>query len=320
MTNFAFLTLIIVFLGAIFPNTQGIAQKASSPNRVETTDETINFPSRDGTRLFGRFYKHPKPKGLVVVVHGLQNHTEWYRNGDRFAEAGFSTLLFDRRGSGHSDGKKGHLQSPGQWIEDLEAAIQYARSRAPDVPFHLMANEMGFYAAFAYAKMKPKSVQSLIFVTPSAAILPSADHPTSLKAKIYVSPSYRYFETPLDDKDFVSSGEGYDWIRNDRLGQREFTASFLRAINSLRADTTKFEKSDLQIPLLLVLASKDRIIDNARAKSGFYDNYPGPKILLEIDTEHFIGLTPESEIMNQALLDWLKGGYRNVPKNQPPKD
>ncbi len=280
--------------------------------RAQTTEETKFFPSRDGTRLYSRFYKHPKPKGLVVIVQGLQNHTDWYQYGDRFAEAGYSTLLFDRRGSGRSEGQRGHVSQPGQLVEDLEAAIQYAKSQTPEVPFHLMANAMGFYSAFIYAKMKPKSISSLLFVAPTAAVLPSADYTMSEKAKIYVSPSYRYFKSPLEDTDFVSSGQGLDWIRNDLYGQKEFTAAFLRALNSIRADAIKIEGIEIKIPMFFVLASRDRIIDNARSKSGFYAKYPGPKKLLEIDSEHFFAFTPESEILNQSLLEWLDGGYKKA--------
>ncbi len=306
-----FIAIILSLTCVVFFSSTAFAESSES-KRSQTSEETFNFPSRDGTRLFGRFYKHPKPQGLVVVIQGMQNHTEWYRFGDRLAEAGFSTFLFDRRGSGRSDGKKGHLQSPGQLIEDLESAMQFAVSKSRDVPIHLLAHEMGFYSAFSYAKIKPKNIQSLLFLNPRVAVLPTADHMVSQKGRIYISPSYRYFSSPLKDTDFVSSGDGLEWIRNDTLGQREFTASFLRALNSLHEDSMSLRGVDIKIPMLFVLATKDRIIDNGRAKGKFFESYPGPKKIVEIDSEHFIGLTPESELLNQALLEWLKEGYRTI--------
>jgi len=48
-----------------------------------------------------------KPKALVLGVHGLQSNARWFmKSGTELAKKGISVLVYDRRGSGLSDGNK----------------------------------------------------------------------------------------------------------------------------------------------------------------------------------------------------------------------
>ncbi|MEZ4814018.1 MAG: alpha/beta hydrolase [Bdellovibrionota bacterium] len=48
-----------------------------------------------------------KPKALVLGVHGLQSNARWFmQSGTALAKQGISVLVYDRRGSGLSDGNK----------------------------------------------------------------------------------------------------------------------------------------------------------------------------------------------------------------------
>lgn len=51
------------------------------------------------------------PKALVLGVHGLQSNGRWFnRTGTALAKQGISVMIYDRRGSGLSDGNKTLLE------------------------------------------------------------------------------------------------------------------------------------------------------------------------------------------------------------------
>ncbi len=57
--------------------------------------------------LRAHYFKAENPKALVLGVHGLQSNGRWFmRTGTHLAKQGISLMVYDRRGSGLSDGIK----------------------------------------------------------------------------------------------------------------------------------------------------------------------------------------------------------------------
>ena len=57
----------------------------------------------DGGRLFAVRYDAPSPRGTVLLLHGLNESTEKYRELIAyFLRAGLSVLIYDQRGHGRS--------------------------------------------------------------------------------------------------------------------------------------------------------------------------------------------------------------------------
>lgn len=63
--------------------------------------------------LRAHYFKAENPKALVLGVHGLQSNARWFmQSGTALAKAGISVLVYDRRGSGLSDGNKRYFGLP----------------------------------------------------------------------------------------------------------------------------------------------------------------------------------------------------------------
>lgn len=86
--------------------------------------------SADGTELAWRRWPVPNPKARAAfaVVHGLGDHGGRY---EAFATAmaghGFDTFAIDLRGHGESSGRRGHIDSWSQWVQDASALVDLAR-------------------------------------------------------------------------------------------------------------------------------------------------------------------------------------------------
>src|SRR5262245_44952220 len=66
-------------------------------------------PASDGYSLGFRKYESANANGPVVAcIHGIQSHSGWYEKSCRFyADSGFTTYFFDRRGSGMNADDRG---------------------------------------------------------------------------------------------------------------------------------------------------------------------------------------------------------------------
>jgi alpha-beta hydrolase superfamily lysophospholipase len=80
------------------------------------------------------------PRGTVVLVHGLGEHSGRYGHVVALAHAaGFSVLRYDHRGHGRSPGKKGAIPKTTTLLEDLSSVIDLVNVR----PLVLLGHSMG---------------------------------------------------------------------------------------------------------------------------------------------------------------------------------
>lgn len=122
-----------------------------------------NFRSSDGLELFYQKWIADEVRGVVVIAHGLGDHSNRYQNLlDQMAGKGISFYALDHRGHGRSQGKLGHVLSFNEYVTDLDVIVQMARSENPDLPLILLGHSMGGVIAFKYALGYSKNIDGLI--------------------------------------------------------------------------------------------------------------------------------------------------------------
>lgn len=116
--------------------------------------EAVSFQSADGLRLSGWWMPHERPRGVVVGSHGHGGRKdELLGIGTRSWRAGYSVLLFDFRGRGESDPWPQTLIS--REVEDLQAALAFARGREPGARVGLIGFSMGAAVTLLAAAADP---------------------------------------------------------------------------------------------------------------------------------------------------------------------
>ncbi len=265
----------------------------------------VTFESFDGTSISGEFYEAQEAKAFVLVVHGLQSHAGWYLGGQANAEAGISSFAFDRRGSGLSSGMRGHAKSVDDFMQDFDAAMNFVKSKnLQNLPVHIMANSLGAVVSLNYLSKGNQDVASLILTTPGTHSTKQGDYSLLAKLRILTAPATEYFETPLENSDFVDPGPYLDWINADSLGTRQFTAAFLRSVNSMKSNVEEAIES-LNIPLFVLLANQDAIIDNAAVEKEVFEPYNGTKQLKKYDSKHYLFFGSDKEHVSADIQDWI---------------
>ncbi len=93
--------------------------------------ETGFLPRPDHTTLRWKLARpEGEPRALCVIVHGLAEHTGRYDHViTALTNAGYAALILDHRGHGDSSGRRVYIDRFRQYVDDLQAVIEFGRSR-----------------------------------------------------------------------------------------------------------------------------------------------------------------------------------------------
>jgi len=258
-----------------------------------------------GETLHYRWFEAASPRGLLVCLHGIQSHGGWYETGaEYYARRGYSTMLLDRRGSGLNTANPGHAGKVRVLVEDIDAAIeQEARS---GVPVILMGISWGGKLATVYALERDGALSGLVLSAPGIAVKLSAGVVARMKvaAAAFFSPG-KMFAVPIPDGSyFTGNADRQKFIDEDPLSTRQVTARFL-GVSQLMTDKLRNAGGRLATPTLLILAGRDRIVDNAKMRR-FYDSLGCRKKLHVFeDAHHTLEFEPETKAYFDLVCDWM---------------
>jgi alpha-beta hydrolase superfamily lysophospholipase len=115
-----------------------------------TREETV--VAKDGLALHvERFVPAAAPRGVVVFVHGFSAHIGNFRHlGRAFADAGLAATLFDCRGHGRSQGRRGYVARFTDYADDLDLILAGARALWPGLPVVLGGHSQGAAICLTY--------------------------------------------------------------------------------------------------------------------------------------------------------------------------
>jgi alpha-beta hydrolase superfamily lysophospholipase len=271
-----------------------------------------SFTTGDGYRCQYRRYAPPSaPRAEVVCVHGIQSHAGWYETScTRLAQAGFAVSFLDRRGSGLNEKARGDAPSFRRLLDDLADFLRPLREqdRACGLPVFLVAISWGGKLATALQRRHPGLVDGLALLCPGffAKVRPPFRQRLHILWSRLVAPR-RLFPVPLSDPAlFTASPHWQQFLRDDPLSLRQATARLL--LESARLDGyLRFVKKHVTVPILLLLAGKDRIIDNERTRR-YVEHFAGTdKQVIEYpEAHHTLEFEPEPDRFLDDLRGWLE--------------
>jgi len=249
----------------------------------------------------------------VLYVHGIQSHPGWFvGSAAAMAGAGHQVFQVTRRGSGDGAQARGDAKSAGQLLEDVQEACQFALTGAGGDRLHLVGVSWGGKLLAAYAAHPRRTVQvaSLTLVAPG--IVPAVDVPLEAKLAIVLSllvAPHRRFDIPLSDVELFTDNEAMrEYLRRDPLRLRRATARFLYASRRLDAMRRACPSGSLSMPTTLMLARRDRIINNRATLQEVQRLAGGKASVIEFDAAHTLDFEPHVEPFHQALCSALMRG------------
>jgi alpha-beta hydrolase superfamily lysophospholipase len=213
---------------------------------------------------------------VIVFVHGIASHGGWFtETAEHLAAHGVAVIAPDRRGSGLSQGPRGHLGSFEQTMSDMRATVARARAAYLDVPVVLGASSWAAKSAIVYAASNADGLAGLALLGPG--LFPTVRLPWTRRAQVVVGHSVApraSIPIPLTPEQYTTNEDYLDIIRHDPLRLRTATAQFFW--ETARLDGRRSAASaGLQLPLLVLQGSADAMMSVPRTRRWF-DRLPAP--------------------------------------------
>jgi len=267
------------------------------------------YVAADGYRLHYRHWLPSKPpRARVVALHGIQSHSGWYvHSSSRLCEVGYEVFFLDRRGSGLNPERRGHVDSFHVLLDDLVLFLSRVRTLVPRRPLALIGVSWGGKLATALAKEHPQLIDALGLLCPG--LFARIDLPWYQKVRIALARvyyRYRHFPIPLRDPElFTATPRWLEYLRTDPLSLHRATAAMLVA--SARLDFFVRDAADkITMPVLLMQAGQDRIIENGKTKA-FFEQFASTnkRLCAYPDAHHTLEFEPDPEPFINDLIGWL---------------
>ncbi len=270
----------------------------------------ITVTLNDGYDAYARYWpaQGQPQRGAILYHHGIQSHCGWYESSAKMlAQAGYTVLQVDRRGSGQNQNQRGHAESADQLIEDAHTARDELQRLSESKKHHVIGVSWGGKLATRAYIADPTDVASLSLVTPG--LFPLVGVSKSEMAQIAMAMIYereQLFNIPLDDPSFFTLNPTWQqYITTDKLTLRQCTAGFYLASRRMDKPIAKLSKSP-SIPCHVFLAGDERIINNEKTESFFKKlDWPKSQITIYEEARHSLEFESNNQTYFAALLDFI---------------
>jgi len=260
-----------------------------------------------GGRLFFQKWLPESPQQIMVVAHGLGEHSGRYGNlVDYFVPRGYGILALDHRGHGRSSGVRGHVDSFVDYREDLAAFVRQVLRETGREKVILVGHSLGGLIAAGYGLRYPETLLCLVLSSPA---LRTHKPPPRVKAGLgrvlaHVAP--RLLMRNEIDPSHISRDAAVvkayvaDPLVHDRVSPR-FFVEFLKETERVFQDAGR-----LSVPLLLLQAGEDFLVSPAASRE-FFERAGSREKELKVYPGHYheIFNEPEKEQVFQDMLAWL---------------
>jgi lysophospholipase len=224
--------------------------------------ETGTIIGKGGTEIFVQRWRAHRPLASLVIAHGLGEHSGRYGNLINWLSGKrISIYALDHRGHGRSSGKRGHVTSFGDYVDDLAFFINSVIDDNPGLPVFLLGHSMGGVIAMLYALRSQEKLAGLILSSPG--LIPTVEAPKYKVACASFLSKYLpslLVSNELDsnyishDRHVVANYQN-DPLVHDRISARWYT-EFIKS-----AEECLNRSSEIMIPLFVFHGTDDRLVD-----------------------------------------------------------
>lgn len=218
------------------------------------------FKAKDGASISWKgWVPDGAPKAVAQIIHGYAEHIDRYGNvAGELIPAGYAVFGTDHRGHGKSDGKRGHVGSFQEFIDDEK---QFRREvidvKFSGLPCFVLGHSMGSLIAMNYVEQNPEGIRGLVLSgtgsQPGTDIPPILLTVTKILSKILPSV---HIKSPLPPEFISRDPEVVKAYVNDPLVYNVITPRLAHEMNRYVVIGAQ-NASRIKIPVLIQLGSKD---------------------------------------------------------------
>ncbi|MEJ6506087.1 MAG: alpha/beta hydrolase [Crocinitomicaceae bacterium] len=248
------------------------------------------------------------PKAVVFIIHGMGEHAKRYAHvSEYFKNINIAVVAIDLRGHGNSQGKRGHMPSYEDIMNDLLLAVKEVSDFYSDLPIIMYGHSIGGNLTLNYLLRHPEHIAGAIVTSPYLRLGFEPPRWKVLLAKfstnIYPALSQ---PTGLDQSALSRIPQVIAEYQNDKLVHDKITASFF--INSHHAGISAIENAaKITTPLLLMHGSLDRLTSPEGSKDFYAKAKSNVTFHLWEGLYHEIHNEPEKLEVFKKEVEWIEG-------------
>ncbi|MGH3101804.1 MAG: alpha/beta fold hydrolase [Thermoleophilia bacterium] len=271
----------------------------------------------DGVRLHYLRWRggSPAPSAVLIFLHGIASHAGWFaETATHLSHHGVEVYGLDRRGSGRSEGPRGHLDRYELALDDVEQLVRLVGTEHPQVPVFLAASSWAAKLGVVYAAERAAPLSGLVLLGPG--LFPRVNlspwHRVLVVAGHQLRPMVR-LPIPLTPELYTANPPYRDFIRADPLRLLEATTQFFW--ETARLDRRRrTAAARLELPVLLLQGENDEMMNVPATRRWFaglagdrntYRAYPG--------AGHTLDFEPDRTPYVDDMLVWLSTMVRPRP-------
>ncbi|MFN2464193.1 MAG: lysophospholipase [Candidatus Dormibacteria bacterium] len=223
------------------------------------------FKAPDGVELYYVSRRDPTQvaRRLVITVHGFADHAgRMPYLVQHLAGRGAVVYSFDQRGNGKSPGRRGHIDSYQEIVEDLKAFIELATGAEPGLERVLLGHSTGGILAMALALQEPAAVDRLVLSAPALVLAFKAPAwKDSLARVMAVLRPTLTMQAGFPPESVAREPEVIRANKADPLVVQDMSSRFYSEVYLNAAPSMLRRAGEIKIPFLLLQGTGDLLVD-----------------------------------------------------------
>jgi acylglycerol lipase len=123
------------------------------------------------------------PKAVLAMFHGLNSHMNRFGHVAHYlASRNITTVGYDYRGFGKSEGDRGYIENLQTHLSDCEKFIDLVKKIYPETPLFVSGLSLGGLTAYHMSLRHPELFKGAVLLAP--ALMPSIQHSNKIQMLI----------------------------------------------------------------------------------------------------------------------------------------
>jgi acylglycerol lipase len=264
---------------------------------------------RDHRIFYQRWLPEGEPKAVLLVVHGLAEHSGRYMNlVHHFLPLNYALYAIDHLGHGRSEGERLYVERFTDYTDTIVAFGEMIPKQQKDKPVFLIGHSLGGLIGALYLLDHQEELAGAVLSGPAVKIPDTVPAVTILMGKILsvLAPKSRLIAPPEStavsrDPEIIRAYENDPLVYRGKMTPR-LGAEILEGMRRIGAEAFR-----IMLPLLILQGSADRLVDPSGAQM-LYDRVASPdkRIIVYQGLYHEVFNEPEHEQVLKDVETWLE--------------
>ncbi len=279
---------------------------------TDSSDRPSRFTvtTADGLNLQGIRIKPQKSAFSLIVVHGVGEHLERYLSfAKKISARNCTCYLYDQRGHGNSDGKRGHITQFEDYSNDLLKIYDLVSSESQEHPVFVYGHSMGSIVAVLFALNHQAKIKGLILTGfPFKPSIPISGYTLKLIKIISKIIPLQSTPTMINVKQLSHDENIWNAYEQDNMINKTVTFNWISEFYSA-LDGLKKSLTNLELPLLIMHGGEDKIARLKGAKQAFQSIHSKDKTfqIFEGQRHELLNeLSPTPDQVINRIRDWIQ--------------